>query len=68
MKKHSLIISGHRTSISLEPEFWAALHLVATAQNKTVSGLIAEIDNARTTGLSGAIRVYILRYLLQEKE
>lgn len=67
MKKYSVIISGHRTSISMEPDFWDALHTVAAGQNKTLSALIAEIDNARTTGLSSAIRVYILNYLQKEK-
>lgn len=67
MKKYSLIISSHRTSISMEPDFWNALHKIAAEEGKTFSGLIAEIDNNRTTGLSSAIRVYVL-HALQKKE
>jgi len=59
MKKHSLTIQGHVTSISLEDVFWEALKAEAAAQNRSLASLIAEIDMARTTGLSSAIRVYL---------
>jgi predicted DNA-binding ribbon-helix-helix protein len=59
--KRSLTIAGHRTSISLEPEFWAALSSVATSQSKSVSALVSEIDQQRgERNLSSAIRVWIL--------
>ena len=66
--KRSVTIAGHRTSISLEPEFWDALCDIANAQNRSVNGLIAEIDTARpatgqqTNGLSSAVRRYVLAY------
>ncbi len=63
MQKYSVSIKGHATSISLEPEFWAVLCILATAQNKPVAQLIAEIDAHRSktsSGLSSAIRLYIL--------
>lgn len=59
MKKHSLTIQGHVTSISLEDVFWEALKAEAAAQNRSLASLVAEIDMARTTGLSSAIRVYL---------
>ena len=61
MKKHAVTIKGHRTSISLEPEFWAGIKAIAERQGKPLAVLIAEIDAARgEQGLSSAIRVYVL--------
>jgi predicted DNA-binding ribbon-helix-helix protein len=67
--KRSLTITGHRTSVSLEPAFWEALREIATAQGATVAGLVAEVDAKRSGagekdegGLSGRLRVFVLRY------
>jgi len=61
MEKRSLSIAGHRTSIALEPEFWAALEERAAARHIALSALLREIDEARTTpNLSSAIRVTVL--------
>lgn len=57
--KRSVTIAGHRTSISLEPVFWEALRAAAAAQGRSLNGLVAEIDEARTTNLSSAIRVWL---------
>lgn len=57
--KRSVAIAGHRTSISLEPVFWNALVAAAAAQDRPLNALIAEIDEARTTNLSSAIRVWL---------
>ncbi len=64
--KRSITISGHRTSISLEPDFWAALQDIAIAKGLSLSALVAAIDDARTqaddkTGLSSAIRTFVLQ-------
>ena len=60
--KRSLTIAGHRTSLSLEPEFWDALKVAAVAENKSVAALVGEIDAGRDgRNLSSAIRVWILR-------
>jgi len=62
MKKISVSLSGHQTSISLEPEFIGALRDIAQAQNRAVAAIIGEIDAARgTRNLSSAIRVWILQ-------
>lgn len=62
--KHSLTLRGHRTSVSLEPEFWAAFRVLADQQGKTLNGLAIEIDEARDdVGLASAIRVYVLKSL-----
>ncbi len=62
--KHSVTLKGHRTSISLEREFWLALRHIAAQQSKPINALIAEIDVERGTasGLASAIRVYVLRW------
>ena len=57
--KHSLTIAGHATSLTLEPIFWDALHEAAAAEGKSLAGLVAEIDEARTTNLSSAVRVWL---------
>jgi predicted DNA-binding ribbon-helix-helix protein len=62
--KHSLTLHGHRTSVSLEAEFWQAFRARAEAENKGLNELAAEIDAARgDRGLASAIRVYVLRGL-----
>lgn len=69
--KHSVTLHGHRTSLSLEPEFLEALREVARAQGRTVNALIAEIDAARLKApvlrnLSSAVRVYVLEWFRKE--
>jgi predicted DNA-binding ribbon-helix-helix protein len=59
--KRSLTIAGHRTSISLELEFWAALTRAAKSENKSLAALVSEIDQTRgDRNLSSAIRVWLL--------
>ncbi len=60
--KRSMTIAGHRTSLSLEPEFWEALNALATVRDMSVAGLVAAIDEARgRTNLSSALRVAVLK-------
>ncbi|MCA3572513.1 MAG: ribbon-helix-helix domain-containing protein [Aestuariivirga sp.] len=62
--KRSLTIAGHRTSLSLEPEFWEALRKAADARGVSVSALVSEIDQGRGgRNLSGAVRVWLLKDL-----
>ena len=62
MRKHSLDIAGHRTSISLEDAFWDALREIAAAQGLSLAGLVARIDAERDgANLSSAIRVFVLQ-------
>ena len=61
MQKRSLSIAGHRTSLSLEPEFWTALAFAARGRGLSLAGLVGEIDRARKGGnLSSAVRVFLL--------
>ncbi|PWC45707.1 ribbon-helix-helix domain-containing protein [Azospirillum sp. TSO22-1] len=60
MKKRSVLIAGHPTSVSLEEEFWDALKAEAAARGVSVNALIEEIDAGRAGNLSSAVRVFIL--------
>ena len=61
--KRSLTLRGHRTSVSLEDEFWQVFREIARSDGKTINELAAEIDAERGTeaGLASAIRVFVLR-------
>jgi predicted DNA-binding ribbon-helix-helix protein len=63
-RKHSFSIKGHRTSISLEAEFWDALREIAAERRTSLGSIVGEIDAARTgdAGLSTAVRLYVLAY------
>ena len=61
MKKHSVELSGHRTSIALEEEFWIELKNIAKRKNTSVRQLLIQIDDAHQGNLSSAIRLFILR-------
>lgn len=59
--KHSIVIAGHKTSISLEDEFWKGLKQVGKAQKITLSELVAGIKSQPGRGnLSSAIRIFVL--------
>jgi predicted DNA-binding ribbon-helix-helix protein len=61
IKKRSVDIAGHRTSVSIEAPFWDALNEIAARQKTSINALIAKIDSARDGNLSSAIRVFVLR-------
>lgn len=61
--KRSFTIKGHRTSISMEAQFWEALQQAAAMEETTLAGLVAAIDDMRgDSGLSSAVRVWLLDY------
>lgn len=64
MTKRSITIAGHRTSISLEDEFWRALSDIAAARGASPAAMAAEIDKTRPAGtnLSAAIRLFVLAW------
>lgn len=66
MKKRSVSIRGHRTSLSLEDAFWDELTAMAEARDMSVAALITEIDRRRSGGLSSAVRLFILEDLKQK--
>lgn len=64
IRKRSVTIRGHRTSISLEAEFWEELHVIAERRGMSVAALVAEIDALRgNANLSSALRLHVLRAL-----
>jgi predicted DNA-binding ribbon-helix-helix protein len=63
IKKRSIIIDGHKTSVSLENEFWECLRKIADSRRMPLSHLITDIDAKRKfCNLSSAIRMFILRH------
>ena len=63
-KKRSVTLAGHRTSLSLEEEFWDMLRELAEERGRSVTNLLTEIDAARgERNLSSSVRVYILEQL-----
>ncbi len=63
IRKRSVVVSGHKTSVSLEDAFWRELARVAHRQGVSVNHLIGAIDAARAGGLSSAIRIFVLEEL-----
>lgn len=61
VEKRSIVIGGHKTSISLEEAFWTELKEIAHDQKKTLSTMVSDIDTNRQQGnLSSAIRLFVL--------
>jgi len=61
--KRSVIIGGHKTSVSLENDFWDGLREIAEARQMSVSALLMTIDKGRaSTNLSSAIRVFVFEH------
>ncbi len=68
VRKRSVVIAGHRTSLSLEEAFWIALKDLARAQGLSVNRLVERIDRTRGANLSSAVRVYVLDALRPREE
>jgi len=63
--KRSIVIAGHKTSVSLEDAFWRGLKEIASERDLTLSDLVASIDDGRNGGLgnlSSSIRLFVLDY------
>src|ERR1700694_1077265 len=61
--KRSIVIAGHKTSVSLEDAFWRGLKDIASARNVTLSDIVASIDGDRRQGnLSSAIRLFVREF------
>jgi predicted DNA-binding ribbon-helix-helix protein len=63
IRKHSVMLAGHRTSVSLEDAYWSALKQIAKTDGRSLNDLVAEIDRVREGNLSSALRVFVLRRL-----
>ena len=65
--KRSLVIDGHRTSVSLEDAFWRRLRAIAKERGVSINRLVAEIDRDRDGNLSSAIRLFVLDTLTADQ-
>ncbi len=72
MKKRSVTLRGHATSVTVEDEFWTILKRIAKLQNQSIASLIDDIDEKRleTTegGLSSAIRIHVLNWVISQTD
>jgi predicted DNA-binding ribbon-helix-helix protein len=69
LSKHSLVIAGHRTSISLEHAFWEALQTIARERQVSIAALVASVDADRgKVNLSSALRVFVLTAVSQKRK
>lgn len=68
MKKRSLLIMGHATSVSMEDEFWSMLKKISEHEKLTVQQLVEKIDMQRDSNLSSALRVFVLKWLCEKLE
>lgn len=68
MKKISVSLSGHQTSITLEPEFIDILRKISAQKNQSIASIISDIDDKRkpNTNLSSAVRVWVLKQILSK--
>ncbi len=67
--KRSIVIAGHKTSVSLEDAFWKGLKDIAAARDTTLSDLVAAIDSTRRRGnLSSAIRLFVLDHFQTQRD
>ena len=68
IRKHSVTLHGHRTSFSLEDEFWAELKVIAQQRGIPLAQLLSEIDDARPEerNLSSALRVHVLQWIKRD--
>jgi predicted DNA-binding ribbon-helix-helix protein len=68
--KRSVVLAGHKTSVSLEEPFWQRLKDIATSRRMTLSDLVSSIDLDREHGnLSSALRLFVLNhYQMRQRE
>jgi len=62
IRKHSVLVEGHETSVSIENAFWCNLRNIAREKNLSINDLVSKIDNSRRGNLSSAIRLYVLKH------
>jgi predicted DNA-binding ribbon-helix-helix protein len=60
IRKRSVIVAGHKTSVSLEAPFWEEIAAIAQARGQSIGALVSEIDRTREGNLSSALRLFVL--------
>ena len=67
--KRSVVASGHKTSVSLEEEFWTSLKDIAHEREQTIAQLVSDIDLGRLSGnLSSALRLFVLQHYMNARK
>ena len=66
IRKRSILIRGHSTSVSLEQAFWGQVKLIAVRRKMSLNALVTEVDESRKTNLSSALRLLVLDELLSK--
>lgn len=66
VRKRSVIIAGHKTSVSLEEPFWEELAAIAAGRGQSISALIGQVDRSRDGNLSSALRLLVLEELRRQ--
>lgn len=66
LRRRSVTIAGHRTSVSLEDPFWDQLKNIASTRSVSVAQVVAEVDKGRGGNLSSALRVFVLQEVLKQ--
>ena len=67
IKKRSVLIRGHSTSVSLEQAFWVQVKSIADRRRLSLNALVSEVDEQRQGNLSSALRLLVLDELLQQQ-
>ena len=68
-EKRSVSLAGHRTSVALEPEYWAAVERLASSRGQSLAGFIAAVDRDRKNrNLASALRVTVLLDLMSREQ
>jgi len=67
LRRRSVTIAGHRTSVSLEDPFWDQLKGIAAERNLSIANIVAEVDKGRQSNLSSALRVFVLKEVLKRQ-
>ena len=68
IRKRSVVVAGHRTSVSLEAEFWSELKAIAAERKQSINELVETVDRGRSGNLSSALRLFVLAELRRRAE
>jgi predicted DNA-binding ribbon-helix-helix protein len=68
IRKRSVVVAGHRTSVSLEAEFWSELKAIAAERKQSINELVETVDRGRAGNLSSALRLFVLAELRRRVE
>src|SRR5262250_755642 len=68
IRKRSVVVAGHRTSVSLEAEFWSELKAIAAERKQSINELVETVDRGRAGNLSSALRLFVLAELRRRTE